>query len=190
MSATAPVKNKRLCAHSQDKENNTIQAASTSAEANGRKTRRAPLSNIPLNSETNASAQSSIHKTSTIQPPPPPPPPAPTLNRSSVSTMTSLTNMSLDHVPRLSLTCLVSLCEMFMCSPKFTEWSRDKRCMHIDNILDYLLTLITSESFVEFVLDMLEKKLESLGSVGGEESAGSVFNNNNNHNKTCILKLS
>ena len=65
----------------------------------------------------------------------------------------STIDMQLGHVPRLSLGCLVHMCQLHM--------SSTTNSAPIGDVLE-LVTLITDETFVEFTLGMIEKKLESL----------------------------
>ena len=138
----------------QDKENKGSVNQPTSGRATGRSAlSQIGNSNVPLAS-----------------PPPPPPPQSETTAESSSSLIRhisslSFANMNLEHVPRLSVGCLVHMCQLHMCSTPANNSNNSIR-LRAASMLD-LVKLITSELFVEFTLNMLEKKLASLEQVRG-----------------------
>ena len=74
----------------------------------------------------------------------------------------STIDMQLGHVPRLSLGCLVHMCQLHM--------SSTTNSAPIGDVLE-LVTLITDETFVEFTLGMIEKKLASLDGASAGAAA-------------------
>ena len=179
--ASSPTRSKRLCAaaasaakDSQDKENNPA-TSSTSSEHNARK-RRLPLGEIPLSTDnippslpaataTTAAASKAAPESSTS---------AATQLIGYISSL-SFANMNLEHVPRLSLSCLLHMSQLHMCSADSATavapggGSRSSPASVLE-----LIALITSELFVEFTLNMLEKKLASLLDTSSSSSAATA----------------
>ena len=115
-----------------DDKENTFQQPSTSAEIISQ-TRRPALGERQINNEKLSSSAS-------------------TTSVSGEITSLSFANMRLEHTPRFSVACLVHMCQLHMSSPNTVP---------VNDVLE-LVTLITDEAFVEFTLEMIEKKLASL----------------------------